>query len=283
MYSGERPRSVHYLLLLPVLALLGLFLASVALLFSNVFSGGGGFSLQYFQQILDRTDYQIVFLRTFVASVAIAVIATVLSYPVAMLLWRADRWRNLLLIVVLIPWLVSLVIRTYGWIVLLGPKGVINGMLQWLGLLDQPVRLMFNDTGLVIGLVHVLMPFAVISILSSLLTIEDNLEEASRVLGARPWQTLTRIVLPLSLPGAFTALIVIFLASMGAIVTPILLGGVSQKFVGTQIYQEVMYAFNMNKAAAWALCLLVVSLLGLLALKAIERRVLRNHEQGART
>lgn len=278
MYSGERPKPAHYLLLLPVLALLAVFLASVALLFSNAFSGGSGFSLQYFQQILDRTDYQIAFLRTFVASVAIAVIATVLSYPVAMLLWRADRWRNLLLIVVLVPWLVSLVIRTYGWIVLLGPKGVINGMLQWLGLLDQPVKLMFNDTGLVIGLVHVLMPFGVISILSSLLNIEDNLEEASRVLGARPWQTLTRIVLPLSLPGAFTALIVIFLASMGAIVTPILLGGVSQKFVGTQIYQEVMYAFNMNKAAAWALCLLVISLLGLLALKAIERRVLRNHE-----
>src|SRR5690606_4391114 len=104
---------------------------------------------------------------------------TVLAYPVALLLWRADQHRNLLLIVVLIPWLVSLVIRTYGWIVLLGPRGVINSTLQWLGLIETPVKLMFNDLGLVIGLVHVLMPFAVISILSSLLNIEDNLEEAS--------------------------------------------------------------------------------------------------------
>lgn len=278
MYSGDRPQPVHYVLLLPVLGLLGLFLVSVGLLFSNAFSGPTGFSLHYFQQILDRPDYLFTFARTFLASIVIAILSTILAYPISFLLWRADVHRNLLLIVVLIPWLVSLVIRTYGWIVLLGPRGVINSMLQWLGLIETPVKLMFNDVGLIIGLVHVLMPFAVISILSSLLTIEDNLEEASRVMGASPWQTMTRIVLPLSLPGAFTALIVIFLASMGAIVTPILLGGVSQKFVGTQIYQEVMYAFNMNKAAAWAICLLIVSLVGLVALKAIERRVLRHHD-----
>lgn len=261
------------LLLLPVLVLLGLFFVSVFQLFSNGFSDDDGWSLRYFRQILSRGDYQVIFARTILSSLTVAILSVVLSYPVALLLWRRERWRNILLIVVLVPWLVSLIVRTYGWLVLLGPKGVINAMLAWTGIIEQPLPLMFNDLGIVVGLTHVLIPFAVLSILSSLLAIQSNLEEASGVLGASGWQTFRLIVLPLSLPGAFTALIVIYLASVGAIVTPIVLGGMSHQFVGSQIYQEVMYTFNLNKAAAWSICLLAVSFLSLLVLKAVERRL----------
>lgn len=261
------------LLLLPVLVLLGLFFVSVFQLFSNGFSDDDGWSLRYFRQILSRGDYQVIFARTILSSLAVAILSVVLSYPIALLLWRRERWRNILLIVVLVPWLVSLIVRTYGWLVLLGPKGVINAMLAWTGIIEQPLPLMFNDLGIVVGLTHVLIPFAVLSILSSLLAIQSNLEEASGVLGASGWQTFRLIVLPLSLPGAFTALIVIYLASVGAIVTPIVLGGMSHQFVGSQIYQEVMYTFNLNKAAAWSICLLAVSFLSLLVLKAVERRL----------
>jgi len=261
------------LLLLPVLVLLGLFFISVFQLFSNGFSDDDGWSLRYFRQILSRGDYQVIFARTILSSLAVAILSVVLSYPIALLLWRRERWRNILLIVVLVPWLVSLIVRTYGWLVLLGPKGVINAMLAWTGIIEQPLPLMFNDLGIVVGLTHVLIPFAVLSILSSLLAIQSNLEEASGVLGASGWQTFRLIVLPLSLPGAFTALIVIYLASVGAIVTPIVLGGMSHQFVGSQIYQEVMYTFNLNKAAAWSICLLAVSFLSLLVLKAVERRL----------
>ncbi|MFC4270328.1 ABC transporter permease subunit [Sneathiella chungangensis] len=278
MNTGEPFSPSKALMILPVLILLGLFFGSVIYLFSNAFTAGDGFSMKYFQQIIDRPDYIVVFIRTIIASVIVALLAVILSYPIALLLWRADKWRNMLLIIVLVPWLVSLVVRTYGWIVLLGTKGFINSMLIWIGVIEDPLSLMFNDLGVIIGLTHVLIPFAVISILSSLLQIENNLEEASRVLGAGPVQTFRYIVLPLSLPGAFTALIVIYLACIGAIVTPILLGGLSQKFVGSQIYQEVMYAFNMNKAAAWSICLLALSFLSLVILKKIERRVLRGQE-----
>lgn len=266
------------LLLLPVLVLLALFFVSVFQLFSNGFADADGWSLRYFRQILNRSDYQVIFARTILSSLTVALVSVALSYPIALLLWRLERWRNTLLIVVLVPWLVSLVVRTYGWLVLLGPKGVINGMLAWTGIIQQPLALMFNDLGIVIGLTHVLIPFAVISILSSLLAIESNLEEASGVLGANRFQTFRRIVLPLSLPGAFTALIVNFLASIGAIVTPIVLGGMSHQFVGSQIYQEVMYTFNLNKAAAWSICLLAISFLSLLLLKAIERRLIGTME-----
>lgn len=274
--TAERLPPSRLLLLLPVAIVLGLFFTSVVMLFSNAFIERGTVSLRYFQQILERPDYQLAFFRTVLSSIVVAFAAVLLAYPIALLLWRAgDRWRNQMLIVVLVPWLVSLVVRSYGWIILLGPKGFINAMLAWIGVLDEPLPLMFNDFGIILGLTHVLMPFAVISILSSLLAIESNLEEASNVLGATGWQTFRCVVLPLSLPGAFTALMVVYLACIGAIVTPLLLGGVTQKFVGSQIYQEVMSTYNMNKGAAWSLCLLAISFLSLVLFKAIERRALR--------
>lgn len=278
MNTGEKPTLAKGLMLLPALIVLGLFFISVIMLFSNAFVDRGGFSLKYFEQILSRPDYHVVFYRTVLTSIVVALLAVMLAYPIALLLWRSERHRNMLLIVVLVPWLVSLVVRTYGWIILLGPKGFLNAFLGWVGVIDTPLKLMFNDTGIVIGLTHVLIPFAVVSILASLLSIEENLEEASRVLGANRLQTFRTIVLPLSLPGVFTSLMVIYLASVGAIVTPLLLGGITEKFVGSQIYQEVMATFNMSKAAAWSICLLTLSFVSLVILKLIERRALRGQE-----
>ena len=278
MNTGEKPTLAKALMLLPALIVLGLFFISVIMLFSNAFVDRGGFSLKYFEQILSRPDYHVVFYRTVLTSIVVALLAVMLAYPIALLLWRSERHRNMLLIVVLVPWLVSLVVRTYGWIILLGPKGFLNAFLGWVGVIDTPLKLMFNDTGIVIGLTHVLIPFAVVSILASLLSIEENLEEASRVLGANRLQTFRTIVLPLSLPGVFTSLMVIYLASVGAIVTPLLLGGITEKFVGSQIYQEVMATFNMSKAAAWSICLLTLSFVSLVILKLIERRALRGQE-----
>ncbi|RYF61804.1 MAG: ABC transporter permease [Comamonadaceae bacterium] len=279
MTSVERGSPSRFLMLLPAAIILGLFFASVVMLFSNAFMDRGAPSLRYFRQILDRPDYLLAFVRTIVSSLVVSALAVLLAYPVATLLWRAsDRWRNLLLIVVLVPWLVSLVVRSYGWIILLGPRGFINSMLAWVGLIDDPLPLMFNDFGIIVGLTHVLMPFAVISILSSLLAIESNLEEASNALGASAFQTFRHVVLPLSLPGVFTALMVVYLACIGAIVTPLLLGGITQKFVGSQVYQEIMSSYNMSKGAAWSLCLLAISFLSVVVFKLAERRALRGQE-----
>jgi putative spermidine/putrescine transport system permease protein len=267
--ATSAPRGLGWLLL-PALLVLALFLGSVALLLFHAFWNKDGFSLIYFRQILDRPDYHDVFLRTVSIAAIVAVAAAVLAYPIAWLLWRLPRWRNLLLVIVLVPWLVSLVVRTYGWLVILGPKGFLNETLKWAGVIQSPLPLIFNDLGVVIGLTHVLMPFSVIATLSVLLQIDNRLEEASESLGAGGFETWRRVVLPLSLPGVFTGLGITFLTSMGAIVTPILLGGIRQKMAGTQIYQEVVYNFNMSKASAWAICLLLLSGLGLALLRAVE-------------
>lgn len=263
------PRSLNWLLS-PVLLVLALFLGSVALLFFHAFWTKDGFSLAYFHQILERPDYHEVFLRTVSIAAIVAISSAVLAYPVAWLLWRLPRWRNLLLVVVLMPWLVSLVVRTYGWLVILGPKGFLNETLRWIGVIESPLPLIFNDLGVVIGLTHVLMPFSVIATLAVLLQIDERLEEASESLGAGGFETWRRVLLPLSLPGVFTGISITYLTSMGAIVTPILLGGVRQKMAGTQIYQEVLYNFNMSKASAWALCLLLLSAAGLVLLRIAE-------------
>lgn len=263
------PKGIGWLLL-PALAVLALFAGSVALLFFHAFWTKDGFSLVYFRQIVDRSDYHEVFLRTVSIAAIVALASALLAYPIAWLLWRLPKWRNLLLVVVLVPWLVSLVVRTYGWLVILGPKGFLNETLRWAGVIQSPLPLIFNDLGVVIGLTHVLMPFSVIATLSVLLQIDNRLEEASESLGAGVLETWRRVILPLSLPGVFTGISITFLTSMGAIVTPILLGGIRQKMAGTQIYQEVVYNFNMSKASAWALCLLILSGLGLVLLRAIE-------------
>ena len=211
--ATSAPRGLGWLLL-PALLVLALFLGSVALLLFHAFWGKDGFSLVYFRQILERADYHDVFLRTVSIAAIVAVAAAVLAYPIAWLLWRLPRWRNLLLVIVLVPWLVSLVVRTYGWLVILGPKGFLNETLKWAGVIQSPLPLIFNDLGVVIGIT--------------------------------------------------------FLTSRGAIVTPILLGGIRQKMAGTQIYQEVVYNFNMSKASAWAICLLLLSGLGLALLRMVE-------------
>jgi len=231
------PRGLGWLLL-PAVLVLALFLGAVALLFLHAFWTKDGFSLAYFKQILDRADYHEVFLRTVSIAAIVSIASALLAYPIAWLLWRLPKWRNLLLVVVLVPWLVSLVVRTYGWLVILGPKGFLNEALRWAGVIESPLPLIFNDLGVVIGLTHVLMPFSVIATLSVLLQIDNRLEEASESLGAGALETWRRVVLPLSLPGVFTGISITFLTSMGAIVTPILLGGLRDTMLGTQIFRK---------------------------------------------
>lgn len=267
--------AVTALLLLPGAAVVGLFLAAVAGLVQSALIGPDGFSTRYLKQILDRPDYLVVMQRTVLMSLAVALCAAALAWPIAFLLWRAPRWRNRLLILVMLPWLVSIVVRTYGWMVILGPRGTINEVLAWLGLVDAPVKLMFNDLGILIGLTHVLLPFAVIAILASMLQIDPRLEEASESLGARPARTLWRVLLPLSAPGIFVGINITFLTSMGAVVTPILLGGIREKMAGTQIYQDIVYAFNLPKASSWALMLLLTAFLVLVLLRLAEAGIMR--------
>lgn len=246
------------LMAIPQLMFLGLFLYGfVAITWSSVFPDGT-FTLEIYASFMTQKTYQDILLRTIQVSVWTSLFCLLLGYPLAYFLARA-RNTELLLLVLISPWLVSIVVRTFGWMLLLGNAGVLNKSMLWLGLIDLPVRMMFNTTGVIIGLVHVLLPLMVVCIMSVLVKSDRALEEAANSLGATPVQTFTRVIWPISLPGVYNGLLLVFLVAMGAIVTPILLGGFRQTMVGSQVFQEVFMLFNFPRAAAYAVVLLIVS------------------------
>jgi putative spermidine/putrescine transport system permease protein len=202
---------------------------------------------------------QILIWRTVKVAGMTTLICAVLAYPLASFI-ASSRRRNLLLILVISPWLTSVIVRTFGWIVILGNRGVLNTSLRSLGLIDAPLRILFTPAGTILGLVHVLLPFMIISILAVLVQLDRRLPEAGMSLGAGPIQTFLRITFPLSLPGVLSGCSLTYLLASGAIVTPILLGGLRDTMLGTQIFQEIFALYNFNRAAAMAMVLLVTSL-----------------------
>ncbi len=265
-----------WLLLLPVLCVLGLFLFGLVELVWSSFSGPDGLGLDLYRQFFGRQDYIDVLVRTLWVAALTTAVSLIISYPVAYFVARFQGRRDWLLVLILLPWLVSVVVRTYGWIVILGNRGLLNGYLAWLGVIDSPLRLLFNTTGVVIGLVHVFCPFMILAILAVFLQLERSQEEASMSLGAGPVETFWRVVLPLSLPGVISGVMLVYLMSTGAIITPLLLGGLRDRMLGTQIYQEMFQLFDFPKAATLAVILTVTAFLVVLPLQWLERRVSRN-------
>lgn len=257
-------------LFLPMGVLLAAFFATIVSLFQSSLSAG--FSL-YLDLAADRS-VQVVLTRTVVVAVVTTVVCAVLGYPLALFLARS-RNRNLWLILVISPWLVSIVVRTFGWMVLLGSRGLVNTTLQALGLIEFPMRILYTPTALVLGLTHVFLPFMVIAIMSSLLQMDRRLEEASRILGATYWQTFRTVTLPLSIPGLMGGASLVLLMATGAIVTPLLLGGLRDRMLGTQIYSEIFQVYNFQRASALAVILLIVALVLVAPLRLVEARVRR--------
>jgi putative spermidine/putrescine transport system permease protein len=257
-----------------MLLMIAIFLYGFVRIGFESFTPKGEFTLALYTEFLSEPVYVRVLVRTIWVAVVTTCLCLLLGYPVAMLLARS-RHRDLLLIMLISPWLVSVVVRTFGWMILLGNRGVINLALKDLGMIDTPIKMMFNATGVIIGLVHVLVPLMVICVLSVLIQAEKQLEEAATSLGASPVQTFARVIWPLSLPGVYLGASLTLLTSTGAIVTPLLLGGLRDGMLGTQIYQEIFSMFNFPRAAALAIILLVISFLLVLPLLAHESRMRR--------
>ena len=261
-------------LLAPMATLIAAFAVAIGgLVWSSATKGG----VALYADLLSDPIVLRVLWRTVWIAAATTLFCVLLGYPLALFLARSKH-RNLWLILVISPWLVSIVVRTFGWMVLLGNRGVVNTTLRDLGLIDVPIRMLFTPTAVLIGLTHVFLPFVVIAILSSLLQQDRRLEEASRILGGTRWQTFRRVTLPLSMPGVIGGASLVLLMAMGAIVTPLLLGGLRDRMLGTQIYTEVFQVFNFERATAMALILLVSALVLVAPLRLLEARIRRGQE-----
>lgn len=183
----------------------------------------------------------------------------VLSYPLAYHMARASsRIKGLLMIMLLAPLLVGIVIRSYGWMIILADNGLINQLANELDI--GPFSLMYNKTGVMIGLIHIYMPFMVLSILGSLQSIDPDLERAARSLGAGTWKTLLRVTWPLSLPGVTSGAVLVFVLTVSAYVTPSLLGGYRVLTVPLLVVQTVQELFDWPLGSALAIVFFVITI-----------------------
>jgi putative spermidine/putrescine transport system permease protein len=184
-----------------------------------------------------------------------------------------SAWRSLVLLAILGPLLISVVVRTLGWAILIGNRGVINEALQALGLISRPIRMMYTPSGIILALVHVLVPFMVISVWAALHKQNPDAERAAASLGAGQATVFFRIVLPQAMPGILSGSLIVFSLAASAFATPAILGGRRTKVVATTVYDEFLNTLNWPLGAAIAMLLLIAVLAVLLSYnRLIERR-----------
>ncbi len=215
--------------------------------------------------------YLRLFARTLRLGLITTIVCTVAGYPLAYWLARArPRMQTIGLFLLIMPLMVSTVIRIFGWIVILGRKGLINQALVGLGL--EPVKLLYTETAVVIGLVNIFLPFMVLPLMAAIERIPPSLEEAARNLGANWVQMFGRTILPLSLPGLISGSLLVYSVSISAFVTPALMGSPRERMAGQQIYDEVLVSFNWPSASSLALTLVLFTLLLMFAALFATRR-----------
>ena len=205
--------------------------------------------------------YASIAVRTLWMAVTATVISALLAFPFAVCVWQLPpRLKLIVTLLALSPMLVSIVVRAYGWIVILGDTGVINRMLLATGVVNQPLHMMFTDGAMLLGFVYVEFPFMVLAILSSLERIPREIVEAARTLGASPLRAIAEVILPLAAPGIIAGSTIVFSLCMTAFVTPLLMGGSGAKVLTTLIYQQFVVSFNWPLGAVGAALLLILSI-----------------------
>jgi putative spermidine/putrescine transport system permease protein len=209
-------------------------------------------TLANYQKVLSDGFYWAILRNTFVYAMIATAITLLLGYPLALAIARArPRWRPIMLAMLISPLLVGIVVRSYGWMIILGQVGIVNQFLKAVGIGELP--LMYNVFGTIVGLVHIFMPFMALSIAGALQGIAPDVERAARSLGASPWKTFWRVTWPLSLPGVFAGTLLVFVLSVSAYVIPILLGGSNVLVTPMLIVQQLLDAFNWPLGSALAM------------------------------
>jgi putative spermidine/putrescine transport system permease protein len=218
----------------------------------------GAHSAANYMELLGDDYFWGVFARTVRIACWTTLFAVLIGTPEACIISRMRApWRGIFLLVALGPLLISVVSRTLGWAVLFGSTGLINQVLLGSGLVAAPVRFMYTELGVVVALVHVLVPFVVISVMVALQRLDPQIEQASQSLGAGSWTTLRRVIVPQLLPGMVSGGIIVFALAASAFATPEIIGGRRLKVIATLTYDEFLNTLNWPMGAAAAMLLLV--------------------------
>ena len=213
-------------------------------------------SLKVWASLLEDSYYWSIAWRTIWLGVLITIITLILSYPIALFASRAERGRAILIVLCISPLLLSAVVRTYGWMVILGEQGFLPALIRQVGF--TPPRLINNEVGVVIGMTEILMPYMILSLLSGFGKLDVTLEQAAETLGANRFTVLRRIVLPLSLPGILLGSLLCFVLAVSSFITPKMLAGGRVALLATEIYDQAIVTLNWPLAACLSVLILTV-------------------------
>jgi putative spermidine/putrescine transport system permease protein len=250
------------LLSLAVTLLAVLFVYPIGRIIYTSFLIDGSFSLDHYRRIIEVDAYLRVLRTTLTIGFQVTVVCLLLGYPLAYFLASVPtRWQRILIILVLVPFWTSFLVRTYAWMVLLQRRGVVNDWLMTLGLTSEPIQMMYNRMGVLVGMVHVMLPFMVLPLFAVMIGIDRNLIRAAQNLGASPFQAFRRVFLPLSLPGIAAGSILVFILSIGFYITPALMGGRQDTMIAQLIEAQVRDRLNWEFATAIATFLLIVTVI----------------------
>lgn len=247
---------------LPALVLVGtiLILPTLWLFWLSFLDGHGALSLVNYQRLIREPSYGRILLATFEISAATTAICVALGYPLAYVLAQMPaRAANFCMLGVLMPFWTSILVRTYAWLVILQRHGVINDWGMRLGLWHHPLDLVYNFEGTLIGLVHIMLPFLVLPVYGSMRAMDLDYMKAAANLGATPAQAFWRVFCPLTLPGLYAGLLMVFILCLGAYVTPEMLGGGKMIMVANGIATNIQVFFNWGAASALGVVLMVLT------------------------
>jgi spermidine/putrescine transport system permease protein len=219
-----------------------------------------GFTFEHYARFFDPL-YLEVLQRTFLWSLACTAICLVLGFPVAYVIARSGRWRNLLLFLVVLPFWTSFLVRTFAMIFLMRDTGLINNWLLKVGLIDQSLTILYTPFAVMVGLVYGFLPFMILPIYASLEKLDESLLEAAEVLGAKPSARFRRVTLPLSMPGVIAGCLLVFIPALGSFLTSDLLGGAKEMMIGNLVQNQFSAARNwpFGSAASFIVMALVLA------------------------
>lgn len=247
-----------FALVWPLLTMLGISL-------SDAFPGATEWTLAKYTAFLGDPYYQRITQRTFLLALVVTALCAVVGYPVAWYLARSpSRYRHLVFLGIISPLLVSIVVRTLGWTIILGNEGLVNHLLLWLGIIGEPLRLMQGFWSVTLAMVHVLLPFMVLSIMTVLGKIDVSLNEAASLLGAQPIRNFLSVTLPLSIQGIASGSVIVFCLTIGAYVTPLWLGRGQVQVLATEIHEQMIVLVDWPTGAAAGMILAFGTLLAIL-------------------
>lgn len=227
------------------------------------------FTLQNYIKFFSKGFYLKLTWKTIKISIIVTVLCLIIGYPMAYIMAKIiNKGKNILLLLIIIPFWTNQLVRAYSWLVFLGDGGVLTQFLNRLNLIkSDSLGILFTNKAVIIGLVHIFFPYMVITIFMALEKLDDSLIEASKSLGATPFETFCRIIFPLSKPGIITGSILVFVPCLGSFVEPRILGGVNGSVIGTVIEDQFfeIYGWNFGAAIAFLLLAMVLASMGIMS------------------